>query len=94
VKKVIAAVMLTVFSAGLVFAADVITLPAKFGDVKFPHKAHQERLKNCKLCHEKTPGKIEGFGKEKAHKLCGDCHKAKGAGPMITAKDCKKCHTK
>ncbi len=91
-KKVIAAVVFTLLSAGLVFAADIITLPAKNGDVKFPHKMHQEKLKNCKLCHEKAPGKIEGFGKDKAHKLCIDCHKSKGAGPVMP--NCKQCHKK
>ena len=87
-KKLIAAVTLVLFGAGLSLAAEVMTFPAKMGDVQFNHKKHQEMLKNCKACHEK-PGRIEGFGKEKAHKMCIDCHKAKGKGP-VTCKDCHK----
>src|SRR5664279_6445986 len=69
-KRVIAAVALTLFTAGIAMAADSITFPAKNGDVTFPHKKHQEALKDCKVCHEKGPGKIEGFGKDWAHKTC------------------------
>ena len=54
-KKVIAAVALTVFAAGTAMAADII-LPAKNGNITFQHKAHVEKLKDCKLCHEKAPG--------------------------------------
>ncbi len=89
-KKIIAAVALVFFSAGVSMAADVITFPAKMGNVTFPHKMHQETLKNCKLCHEKAPGKIAGFGKDKAHKLCISCHKSKGKGPTT----CTACHKK
>ncbi|HTP65676.1 MAG TPA: cytochrome c3 family protein, partial [Geobacteraceae bacterium] len=63
-KKSIAAVMLVLFCAVPVMAEDVMTLPAKNGNVTFDHKKHQEALKDCKLCHEKGPGKIEGFGKD------------------------------
>ncbi len=89
-KKIIAAAALVFFSAGISMAADVITFPAKMGNVTFPHKMHQEMLKNCKLCHEKTPGKIPGFGKDAAHKLCIGCHKSKGKGPTT----CTACHKK
>ena len=61
-KKVIAAVALVILGAGAAFAADTMTFPAKMGDVTFNHKAHQEKLKDCKICHEKGPGNIEGFG--------------------------------
>jgi flavoprotein len=89
-KKIIAAAALTLFTAGTVMAADTITLPAKNGDITFPHKKHQELLKDCKLCHEKGPGKIEGFGKDWAHKTCKGCHEAKKAGPT----KCAECHKK
>ncbi len=89
-KRIIAAFALVFFSAGYALAADVITFPAKMGNVTFPHKMHQDMLKDCKLCHEKAPGKIAGFGKEKAHKLCISCHKSKEKGPTT----CTGCHKK
>lgn len=89
-KKVITAVALVVFSAVTVFAADTMTFQTKNGEVTFPHKKHQEMLKDCKICHEKGPGKIEGFGKEFAHKTCKGCHADKGAGPT----KCSECHKK
>jgi len=89
-KRAIAAVALTLMTATLALAADVITLPAKNGDIAFNHKKHQEKVANCKACHEKGPGKIEGFGKDWAHKTCKGCHADKGAGPT----KCAECHKK
>jgi flavoprotein len=91
-KKVIAAVALTLLATGAAFAEgpETITLPAKMGDVTFHHKAHQDKLKDCKICHEKGPGKIEGFGKDMAHKTCKGCHQEKKAGPT----KCGECHKK
>ena len=89
-KKIIAAVALTLICAVAAMAADVITLPAKNGDITFEHKKHQDRLKDCKLCHEKAPGKIEGLGKDWAHKTCKGCHEEKKAGPT----KCGECHKK
>jgi hypothetical protein len=89
-KKLIAAVALVVFSAGAAMAADVMTFPTKMGTVTFHHKEHQERLKDCKICHEKGPGKIADFSKEWAHKTCKGCHADKGAGPT----KCAECHKK
>ncbi len=89
-KKIISALALVCFSASIAMAADTITFPAKMGAVTFPHKMHQQTVKNCKTCHATKPGKIEGFGKDAAHKLCIDCHKSKGKGPTT----CKACHKK
>jgi flavoprotein len=89
-KKVITAVALVLFGAVTVFAADTMTFQTKNGQVTFPHKKHQEMLKECKICHEKGPGKIEGFGKDWAHKTCKGCHADKGAGPT----KCSECHKK
>jgi len=89
-KRIIAAVMLTLFCAATAMAADTITLPAKNGNVTFDHKKHQESLKDCKVCHEKEPGKIEGLGKDWAHKTCKGCHAEKNAGPT----KCGECHKK
>ena len=69
----------------------VITFPAKNGTVTFPHRAHQERLKDCKTCHATAAGgKIEGFGKDKAHALCRACHEKEKKGPT----KCTDCHKK
>lgn len=90
-RKLVAAVAVVVFSAGTVLAADTMVFPAKPGNVTFPHKEHQQRLKNCKLCHGAAgPGKISGFGKDWAHKTCKGCHEQKGAGPTR----CPDCHKK
>ena len=83
-KKIIAVLFLVAF-AGTAFGADVIEM--KKG-VKFNHKAHSEALKDCTKCHAAaTGGKIEGFGKDLAHKTCKECHAA-GKGPT----SCKECH--
>jgi opacity protein-like surface antigen len=89
-KKLITAAVLALVTANLALAADTITLPAKNGNITFAHKKHQEALKDCKICHEKGPGKIEGFGKEFAHKTCKGCHEERKAGPT----KCGECHIK
>ena len=89
-KKIAIAMISVVAFAGAAFAADVIEFPAKNGKVTFNHKAHQEKAKgDCKACHEKAPGKIEGFGKDIAHKTCKGCHEKQG-GPT----KCGECHKK
>jgi len=88
-KTVIALFALAAF-AGTAFAADVIELPASMGKVSFPHKKHQEMLKDCKKCHEKAPGKIAELGKDWAHKTCKGCHAEGKKGPT----SCKDCHKK
>jgi hypothetical protein len=91
-KKIISALALVFFTASFALAADVMTFPATMGNVTFPHKIHQELLKDCKVCHAEIPGKIEGFGKDVAHKLCINCHKSESNGKGPTT--CKACHKK
>lgn len=89
-KKIVAAAMLVAFAASAAFAADVVTLKTKMGDVTFNHKKHQDNLKDCKICHgEGTPAKLT-LGKDKAHTLCKGCHTEKKQGPT----GCKDCHKK
>jgi hypothetical protein len=83
-KKAIVTLLVVAF-AGTAFGADVIEM--KRG-VKFNHKAHQTSVGDCKKCHEKGPGKIEGFGKDYAHKSCKGCHADMKKGPT----GCKECH--
>ena len=90
-KRIIAAAALTLFTAGLAMAADTMTFPAKNGTVTFNHKMHQEMLKDCKKCHATDAGgKIEGFGKDIAHKTCKGCHEEMKKGPT----KCGECHKK
>jgi len=88
-KAVIAVIALVAFS-GAAFAGDIMEFPASMGKVSFPHKKHQELLKDCKKCHEKGPGKIAGFGKDWAHKTCKGCHSEMAKGPT----SCSQCHKK
>jgi hypothetical protein len=87
-KKMIIALFAVTAFAGSACAADVMEM--KKG-VSFNHKTHAAALKDCKKCHEKAEGgKIEGFGKELAHKKCKECHSEMKKGPT----NCKGCHTK
>lgn len=85
-KKIFVSMLALAAFVGTAFAADVIDM--KKG-VKFTHKTHSEALKDCKKCHEKAEGgKIEGFGKDWAHKNCKGCHTEMKKGPTA----CKECH--
>lgn len=89
-KNLVIVAMLVAFAAGSALAADTVTIEAKNGNVTFNHKAHQDKLKDCKICHgDAKPGKIE-LDKEKAHALCKDCHTKGGQGPT----KCGDCHKK
>ena len=106
---VVGGLVLSVALAGAAFAAGngAETMSLKGGspgDVPFPHKAHQDKLKDCDACHKLIPqeaGAIEKgiaagtLKKKEVMKQCQTCHKdtkAKGAptGPI----GCKDCHKK
>jgi len=86
-KKIMIAVLAVTVFAGSAFAADVIEM--KKG-ISFKHKAHADSLNDCTKCHAKVEGgKIEGFGKDLAHKnACKGCHADMKKGPTA----CKECH--
>jgi hypothetical protein len=87
-KKIFIALLAVSAFAGTAVAADVIEM--KKG-VTFNHKAHADALKDCTKCHAKAEGgKINGFGKDIAHRICKDCHTEMKKGPT----KCKECHTK
>lgn len=92
-KRIIAAMTLTLFSAGFASAAmddTVVVLQAKNGDVTFPHKKHKDMMA-CTTCHETdNGGKIAALGKDWAHKTCKGCHEEKKMGPT----KCSDCHKK
>jgi len=90
-------VAVAVSFAGVAIAGDppeTIVLPAKPGNITFPHKAHGARVK-CTTCHDSDKGgPIDGFNKtvnkDKAHGKCHECHKKEGKGPQ----KCADCHKK
>ncbi|WP_242344042.1 cytochrome c3 family protein [Anaeromyxobacter terrae] len=89
----IVSLVAAVLFAGAAFAADApaapVTLQAKNGNVTFNHKTHA--AVKCETCHATAAGgKIEGFGKDKAHALCVECHKKEAKGPA----KCAECHKK
>jgi hypothetical protein len=75
------------------------------GKVPFPHAQHQQRVKDCNVCHSVFPQetnaiqKMKAEGKLKAKKVmnlqCIKCHKAeKKAGNPYGPLTCTTCHKK
>ncbi len=90
-KFIVAVAAALSFSVAFATGPETITLNAKPGNVTFPHKAHQDKGLKCTTCHATDKGgKIEGFGKDKAHGTCVECHKTGGKGPT----KCAECHKK
>jgi len=85
---VVLAILFCVFFASSGSAADRIVLPSASGNVVFPHKQHQEFIKNCKVCHKTEPGTIKESGQYRPHKLCIGCHEKEKSGPI----NCVDCH--
>ena len=59
--------------------------------VRFPHKTHFETIGfPCITCHKSNEGekRIEGFGKDWAHKKCIGCHSNMAHAPT----ECDGCH--
>ncbi len=90
--------------AGLNTGAPEITLKSgKKKNVNFPHKRHQESLKDCTICHSIFPmeqnvieKKIsEGAMKKKTvMKKCQGCHRKMAKQGIKTGPtSCSKCHT-
>ena len=92
----VAVAVAIVFFTGAVMAAppDKMVLKGAAGTkgpVAYNHKAHAEKVKDCKTCHHK-----DAAGKEQT---CGKCHGAKTDGKKLSAKEafhqqCKDCHKK
>jgi hypothetical protein len=84
--------------------AEMIRLSAgKQGPVTFPHHDHQNRLKDCRICHTFFPQikgaieqmKTQGQLKSKTimNNLCIKCHRTeKKAGNPSGPLTCTKCH--
>lgn len=90
-SAIVAAAFLVTASTAMAAPPETVVLKAKDGNVTFNHKLHMKQ--GCKNCHGAgAPAKIE-LGKDKAHKLCIDCHTEKAKGPA-DAKKCDGCHKK
>ena len=93
------------------FAADkkgspTIKLAGKKADpVTFSHARHQERLNDCKICHnnfKQEPGAIQAAisagdlkSKQVMNKTCLKCHRKKtSTGKKQGPTSCKACHKK
>ncbi|MBP2673265.1 MAG: hypothetical protein H6Q84_105 [Deltaproteobacteria bacterium] len=90
----LAVILVTVFSAGMIVAADapekvtIKEVQKTKPPVVFPHKEHAAKTK-CTECHHK-----DAAGKEQA---CSACHKAEKKGETPSFKDamhgkCQGCH--
>jgi hypothetical protein len=75
------------------------------GNVRFPHLQHQERIKDCNVCHSVFPQETEAIKKMKEkgslkpkkvmNLQCLKCHKQeKKAGKPHGPVTCKTCHVK
>ena len=75
----------------------------KRGKIPFPHRTHQDVLKDCKKCHDlfpQEPGVIDrlkktgGLKKKRVmNTRCVKCHKAmKKTGNKAGPTTCKNCH--
>ncbi len=93
-NKILVALAAAFVLVGTAVAADApatMTFDTKNGKVTFAHKAHADKLKDCKTCHaDATGGKIAGWSKDSAHALCKKCHETQKKGPT----KCAECHVK
>jgi hypothetical protein len=84
-------------------AEEMLLNGGKRGKVPFPHRSHQDVLKDCKKCHDlfpQEPGVIDRFKKagdlkkkQVMNTRCVKCHKAmKKGGNKAGPTTCSKCH--
>lgn len=70
---------------------EIINLKMGVMVLPFNHLDHQKKLNNeCSVCHASKIGKIDGWGKDTAHKICIACHELEDQGPT----ECRQCHAK
>jgi cytochrome c553 len=93
----LAVLMVAVFSAGVLVAADapekitIKVIQKEKAPVEFGHKAHADKIGKCAECHHKDEA-----GKEQK---CSGCHKAKMEKEKESFKEvmhtkCRGCHKK
>ena len=85
--------------------ANIDIFGGQSGKVPFPHAQHQDRIKDCKVCHGTFPQETDAIKKMKAQGTikpkkvmnlqCIKCHKAeKKAGNPHGPVTCTNCHVK
>jgi hypothetical protein len=111
VVSLLVAALIAAFSVALTMAdqnkgaANIKINAGKKGNVPFPHRQHQDRLDDCKICHSVFPQKSGSIAELKAagklkkkyvmNKLCTKCHKEKKrAGQKSGPTKCTTCHIK
>lgn len=86
-------------------AEEISLFGGKRGNVPFPHRRHQDAVRDCSICHALFPrekGSIEAYKKEDKlktkqvmNKLCVKCHRTKAkAGEPTGPRSCNTCHQK
>jgi hypothetical protein len=86
-------------------AESIVIVAGPNGNVNFPHRQHQSRLGDCKICHALFPQKKDAIEQMKAagelkkkqvmNRLCVKCHRAeKLAGHKHGPTICTGCHVK
>lgn len=85
-------------------ASEIILEGGDRGDVRFPHRNHQDALVDCTICHDLFPqiaGSIEDLkakGKLEEKQVmnhCRGCHKNRiNAGKKAGPTACNECHAK
>ena len=70
---------------------EVIQLKMGNMTLPFKHWKHQKTVNNeCYHCHNTKIGRIDGWSKDTAHKICIACHELEDRGPVT----CLECHPK
>jgi len=94
-KKLLVAVAVVAVSVAGVSAEELrdrMEFPASQGTVVFYHLNHINEIHGaCQPCHAGTPGRIAGFGKEWAHRICLECHAPREGYPEGPTR-CEGCH--
>jgi hypothetical protein len=86
-------------------AAEIVLEGGTSGNVRFPHRQHQEKLVDCATCHAAFPQKAGAIEELKAqgklakkqimNEQCTKCHKEKKqAGEKAGPTTCTTCHVK
>ncbi|SLM28613.1 Cytochrome c, class III family protein [Desulfamplus magnetovallimortis] len=112
ISRMLLIITFILFAAVIVTASEekkgepVITVDGgSKGEVSFPHKEHQEELKECNLCHDTFPQEMGVIKKMKDNKelkkkqvmneVCLKCHKDyKKEGKKYGPISCSGCHAK
>jgi hypothetical protein len=102
---ILLAALVTIVAAANTGPASINIFGGESGKVPFPHAQHQDRIKDCIVCHGVFPQETDAIKKMKAQGTikpkkvmnlqCIKCHKdEKRAGKPHGPLTCKNCHVK